>query len=142
MSPTVFILIEGDANLNSQFFMTRLEEVLARAWAALEAFDASCPLGVPGRRAFENLLVQDIMNTVACEGLQRCARSERLEQWVERVGAMGFALVPFPDTVWEPFCRLSSVSDKLEIVRQGDIARLCWAGTPVVFASVWAPELP
>lgn len=140
LSPTVFLVIEGDANLNSPFFMRRLEEVLTRAWAALEAFDACCPLRVPGRRAFEQLLVQDVMNNVACEGLQRCARSERLEQWLERLGAIGFVPVPLPDAVWEPFSRLSFQSDKLKVVREGEIARLCWFGTPVVFASAWACE--
>jgi len=54
---------------------------------------------------------------------------------------MGFVPVPLPEAVWEPFSRLSSMLDKLRLVRQGDIARMCWAGTPVVFASAWAPRI-
>jgi len=42
-----------------------------------------------------------ITDCVACEGLNRFMRSERLEQWLERLREVGFRQLALPTQAWE-----------------------------------------
>lgn len=80
-----------------------------------------------------------ITDCVACEGLNRFMRSERLEQWVERLRQVGFRQAALPGEAWEAYKAMSSVDWSRQVGRQGPVARLQWWGIPNLFASAWVP---
>jgi hypothetical protein len=136
----VLLLVEGDLDLSSPFFLCRFRELLTRGWTILEAADSLCPGDSTAKAGFEHLLAQDLMNSICCEGLDRGVRPERLEQWADRMQSLGFAAVPFGADVWESFGALSGLDSRMKVAKSGPFARLCWRDVPLVFAGAWAPD--
>lgn len=139
LSPKVFVLIEADADFNSQFFLARFKEFLVRGVTVYEAFNSRIPERDPERVAMEFLFSQDVANCIACEGLDRFLRMERAEQWSDRLSTLGFKGAKFPQQVWDSLGVLSAIDSRINVAREGEVARLQWLGVPHVFGSAWVP---
>lgn len=139
LSPQVFVLLEGDADFNTQFFLPRFKELLLRGVTVFEAIDSRIPEGDPHRGATEFLFSQDVTNCIACEGLDRFLRMERAEQWGDRLSSVGFKAAKFPQQVWDSLSVFSGIDPRVNVSRDGEIARLQWLGVSHVFGSAWVP---
>ncbi|CAI7844108.1 unnamed protein product [Closterium sp. NIES-54] len=87
-----FALVDIDANFNGPFFLSRFREAAMYFTNILACVDASgLPRSSPRRALFESsYLARDIVNVIACEGLDRMVRPERVEQWQARLERLGF----------------------------------------------------
>lgn len=139
LSPKAFVLVEADANLNSPFFLQRMEEIVQRGARLYESWDSMLGPTGQAREVMEFLFQTDMTNTVACEGLHRFLRLERMEQWENRLITTGFSPLSFPDEAWQALGHLQSMDRRLSVVRAGYSARLLCEGTPHLFASAWKP---
>ena len=136
--PTCLLVAETDSDLNSPFFLSRFKE----AFLTLSAtFDCSCATLSPSsltRIVFEGVLAAQLVNCVACEGSQRAFRTERCDQWADRLARMGFVEAPLSGDTVEALRELTLRSDRRYrlAVRHG-FARLSWDGTPLMFLAKW-----
>ncbi|GJP39711.1 hypothetical protein CLOM_g24053, partial [Closterium sp. NIES-68] len=92
LRPAAFALIDVDANFNSPFFLSRFREAAMYYTNLLLCVDAAGMSRTSPRRVlFESCyLARDIVNVIACEGLDRMVRPERMEQWQARLERLGF----------------------------------------------------
>lgn len=93
LRPTLLIINEQYADLNSPFFLVRLKDALDFYGAMFESIDVALPRENRSRLIFERLVGQDIINVVACEGMQRIVRAETPARWRTRLEGHFF---PFP----------------------------------------------
>eukprot|EP00897_Mesotaenium_endlicherianum_P002839 jgi/Mesen1/2583/ME000164S01711 len=143
LEPRALVLGEKHVDQNGPFFLRRFSESLNFYSAVFDSIDAGMPAASAARHLFEkNVLGRDILNVVACEGLQRVARSEPLERWQERMRSAGFVAVPV-----KPGARAQLASTLEQYPHEGWSIQeedkgaliLCWKGRPIVATSIWRP---
>ena len=119
----------GDFNddLNSPFFLTRFKAALNHYAAFLATLEkAAGQKHATERHMFEEkILGRDIINVVACEGLDRLVRIETWEKWQLRMRHVGFretTITPECWTYclnlasgWPSFCKVEVQSNSLRI---------------------------
>ncbi|XP_058185554.1 scarecrow-like protein 9 [Rhododendron vialii] len=67
---------------NSQFFISRFHEALFHYSALFDMFEANVPCENEERMLFEReILGNEILGIIACEGLERVQRPETYKQW-------------------------------------------------------------
>eukprot|EP00475_Leptophrys_vorax_P027339 TRINITY_DN38999_c0_g1_i1.p2 TRINITY_DN38999_c0_g1~~TRINITY_DN38999_c0_g1_i1.p2 ORF type:complete len:458 (-),score=2.97 TRINITY_DN38999_c0_g1_i1:823-2172(-) len=100
LRPSAFILVDMDVNFNAPFFLSRFREAVTFFTNIFACVDASgLARDLPERALFESCYFsRDMVNVVACEGLDRMIRPERVEQWEARLQRLGFFARPLPPT--------------------------------------------
>lgn len=92
------VINELDADLNNNFFLPRFREAVEWFSTIFDSLDNGLPRSSPHRHNCERLyFARDIINVVACEGLARTVRAERLEAWQRRLERLGFQRMPFSE---------------------------------------------
>lgn len=140
-------MFEVDADGNSPFFMPRFREALRKGLAFFRSMEAVLPPNSDIRVFVENLLGRDLMNCIACEGMDRYVRCDRLPRWQERMLKAGFQPQAFHATTIEAVCRAVEEFDERfrtdgggEGGRAGEgqsVVRLLCEGNPMLAASCW-----
>ncbi|CAI5470819.1 unnamed protein product [Closterium sp. Yama58-4] len=133
LRPLLLLQVDIDLDANGPFFLSRFHAAFANFAALIESFDASMPHAALPRLIAETILARDFINEVACEGMDRWLRSERLEKWVLRMKAVGLEPVPIgPDTV-AAGREITEGRDKrfrLEVHVETGALQLSWRGVP------------
>ncbi|KAL6275818.1 hypothetical protein ACE6H2_019419 [Prunus campanulata] len=95
INPDLFIHGVVNGTYNSPFFVTRFREALFHFSALFDMFETSVPCEDERRLLFEKAVYgRDILNVVACEGLERVERPETYKQWQVRNVRAGFKQLP------------------------------------------------
>ncbi|XP_022155119.1 scarecrow-like protein 30 [Momordica charantia] len=95
INPDLFIHEITNGSFNTPFFNTRFKEALFYYSSLFDMYEATVPRDNPQRHLCEKeILGRDIMNVVACEGLERVERPETYKQWQVRNTRAGFKQVP------------------------------------------------
>lgn len=95
INPDLFIHEVTNGSYNTPFFNTRFKEALFYYSALFDMYEATVPQESPQRHLCEKeILGRDIMNVIACEGLERVERPETYKQWQVRNTRAGFKQVP------------------------------------------------
>ncbi|CAI5523561.1 unnamed protein product [Closterium sp. Naga37s-1] len=132
--------IDNDVDANGPFFLSRFHASFLNFAALVESFDCSMPHAATPRFVAETILARDFLNGVACEGMNRYVRSERLGMWVHRMKAVGLEAVPIgPDTV-AAGREATEGRDKrfrLEVHAETGALQLSWRGVPLIFVAAW-----
>ncbi|PKI69213.1 hypothetical protein CRG98_010418 [Punica granatum] len=86
LSPKVVTLVEQESNTNTSPFVPRFREMLDYYLAMFESIDAgsSQESSLDSKKrisAEQNCVARDIVNMIACEGLDRVERHELLGKW-------------------------------------------------------------
>ncbi|CAI5974377.1 unnamed protein product [Closterium sp. NIES-64] len=140
LRPLLLLQVDIDLDANGPFFLSRFHAAFANFAACVESFDASMPHSTTSRFIVESILARDFINGVACEGMNRWLRSERLEKWVHRMRAVGLEPVPIgPDTV-AAGREATEGRDKrfrLEVHGESGALQLSWRGVPLIFVAAW-----
>ncbi|CAI5489470.1 unnamed protein product [Closterium sp. Naga37s-1] len=140
LRPLLLLQVDADLDANGPFFLSRFHAAFANFAALIESFDASMPHAATQRFVAESILARDFINEVACEGMNRWLRSERLEMWVHRMKAVGLEPVPLgPDTVVAGR-EATEGRDKrfrLEVHGESGALQLSWRGVPLIFVAAW-----
>ncbi|CAI5479444.1 unnamed protein product, partial [Closterium sp. Yama58-4] len=140
LRPLLLLQVDIDLDANGPFFLSRFHAAFANFAAFIESFDASMPHAATSRFAAETILARDLMNGVACEGMNRWLRSERLEKWAHRMKAVGLEPVPLgPDTVaaGKQITEGKDSRFRLDVHAETGALQLSWRGVPMIFVAAW-----
>lgn len=89
------VVTEQDSNHNGATLMERLLEALYSYAALFDCLESTVSRNSLERIRVEKMLFgEEIKNIIACEGLERKERHEKLDKWFMRFDLAGFANVP------------------------------------------------
>ncbi|XP_039162085.1 scarecrow-like protein 34 isoform X2 [Eucalyptus grandis] len=95
MKPHVFVHGIRNGSYNAPFFITRFREALFHLSTMYDMFNTTVDRANVQRLVLErDFFGREIMNIVACEGLERVERPETYKQWQVRLNRVGFQQLP------------------------------------------------
>jgi len=95
LSPKLMVVTEQESNHNGFSLMDRIMEALTFYAALFDCLESTVPRGSIERQKVEKMLLgEEIKNIIACEGVERKERHEKLEKWIPRLELSGFGRVP------------------------------------------------
>ncbi|KAF7153755.1 hypothetical protein RHSIM_Rhsim01G0150900 [Rhododendron simsii] len=95
INPDMFIHSIVNAAYNSPFFISRFREALFHYFALFDMFEANVPRENEERMLFEReILGNEILGIIVCEGLERVRRLETYKQWQIRTQWARFRQLP------------------------------------------------
>lgn len=95
ISPHLFIHGIVNGTFNAPFFITRFREALFQYSSIFDIFEATMP-----REDHERMLIEseicgkEVLNSIACEGVERIQRPETYKQWQVRTTRAGLRQLP------------------------------------------------
>lgn len=141
LEPRLVLLGEKHVDHNDPFFLRRFAHCVDFYSSVFESIDAGMPRESGGRAVFErNIVAREIVNVIACEGLQRVTRSEPVEKWVRRMRDAGFACIPpRPSLKAEVAKLLERFPRHFGVLDMHGALMLSWKGRPMMGTSIWRP---
>ncbi|CAK9260175.1 unnamed protein product [Sphagnum jensenii] len=140
LSPKVMVVVEQESNHNGPTLLERFIEALHYYCAMFDSLDSTMPQQCLERVTLEkHLFGQEIKNIVACEGVERVERHEKLEKWRKRMENAGFEALPlsYPAIVQAERLLHSYACDGYRLLENDGCLTLCWKDTPLYSASSW-----
>ncbi|KAL5548559.1 hypothetical protein UlMin_003790 [Ulmus minor] len=140
LSPKVVTLVEQELNTNTALFFPRFVETLNHYMAVFESIDVTLPREHKERINVEqHCLARDIVNVIACEGLERVERHELLGKWRSRFTMAGFRPFPLSPLVNATIkALLKNYSEKFTLAERDGALYLGWMDTPLVASCAWS----
>ncbi|KAG0595617.1 hypothetical protein M758_UG182100 [Ceratodon purpureus] len=141
--PKVVTTVEQEGNHSGPFFQQRFSEALQYYMFLFDSLTSSLEAGADSsvNSSIESyLLAPEIMNIVACDGVARVERHERLEQWRVRMLKMGFSPRPLSvasQVQAERLVNQISARAGFQVSRDQGGLLLGWQGRPLLAASSW-----
>ncbi|KAM1148772.1 hypothetical protein EV2_030246 [Malus domestica] len=143
INPDLFIHGVINGTYNSPFFVTRFKEALYHFSAMFDMFEATIPREDEQRLMFEKAVYgKDIMNVVACEGLERVERPETYKQWQVRYHRAGFKQVPLDQGLLKRvkiMLKAMDYHDDFRIDEDGEWMLQGWKGRIIFGLAFWKP---
>eukprot|EP01018_Ginkgo_biloba_P021511 Gb_29764 [translate_table: standard] len=143
MNPRVFIQGVVNGAYNAPFFITRFREALFHYSALFDALETTVPRDHPERIVIEKeLLGREILNVIACEGLERVERPETYKQWQGRTQRAGFVQLPLNQNILSKCrARVKALYHKdFGVDEDGNWMLLGWKGRIISALSTWRPS--
>ncbi|KAJ7557850.1 hypothetical protein O6H91_04G012400 [Diphasiastrum complanatum] len=140
LSPKAMVLVEQDSSHNGSTLSERFVEALYYYSAMFDSVDSTLPHNCHDRMTIEkHLFGEEIKNIVACEGLERLERHEKLIMWRKRMERARFVpLILNTSTIFQAENLLRSyASDGYRLVEDNGCLTLCWHSTPLLSSSAW-----
>ncbi|KAJ0250752.1 Scarecrow-like protein 31 [Hirschfeldia incana] len=95
LKPDVFLSSTINGSFNAPFFATRFKEALFHYSSLFDMFGSTLSKENPERMHFEGeFFGREVMNVIACEGVDRVERPETYKQWQVRMVRAGFKQKP------------------------------------------------
>ncbi|XP_078434150.1 SCARECROW-like 1 [Wolffia australiana] len=139
LRPKLVTVVEQDVNTNTAPFLQRFVEVYDYYSAIFKSLDATLPRESPDRMNVERqCLARDIVNIVACEGIDRIERYEVAGKWKARMTMAGFVSCPISSEVKGGIEKLlASYCDRYTAEEMGGALFFGWENKSLVVASAW-----
>ncbi|XP_030494481.2 GRAS family protein RAD1-like [Cannabis sativa] len=138
LSPTLFTIVEQDANHNGPFFLGRFLESLHYYSAIFDSLEASLPRNSQQRMKIErHHFAEEIRNIVAFEGPSRIERHERVDQWRRQLGRAGFQVLGLKCLSQARMMLSVYGCDGYTLSTEKGCLLLGWKGRPILLASAW-----
>ncbi|EYU35932.1 hypothetical protein ABFS82_14G221000 [Erythranthe guttata] len=142
LSPKVMVVTEQDSDHNGKNLMERLSEALYFYAALFDCLESALPRVSVERLKMEKMLLgEEIKNIIACEGVERRERHEKLEKWRRRFELCGFTNVPLSYYGMLQANRLmqscSNSGDGYRIREESGNVVICWQDRPLFSVSAW-----
>ncbi|KAL6195540.1 hypothetical protein ACLB2K_031159 [Fragaria x ananassa] len=132
INPDLFVHGIINGTYSPPLFVTRFKEALFHFGALFDMFEAVVPREEQWRQMFEREIYgRDIMNVVACEGLERVERPETYRQWNVRTLRAGFRQVPLDQHCMmkvKSMSRLTGYHKDFRIDEEGEWMLQGWKG--------------
>ncbi|GFP82316.1 scarecrow-like protein 14 [Phtheirospermum japonicum] len=94
ISPQLFVHGVVNGTYNASFFTTRFREAMFHYSSLFDMLEATLPREDQDRLLYEReVFGRDVMNVIACEGMERVERPETYKQWQVRIRRAGFRQV-------------------------------------------------
>ncbi|XP_015080715.1 scarecrow-like protein 21 [Solanum pennellii] len=138
-SPKVVTLVEQESNTNTAPFFPRFQEALDYYSAMFESIDVTLERDRKERINVEqHCLARDIVNVIACEGMERVERHELLGKWKLRFTMAGFHQYPLSSYVNSVIKSLMRCySEHYTLVEKDGAMLLGWKKRNLISASAW-----
>ncbi|OEL26236.1 Scarecrow-like protein 3 [Dichanthelium oligosanthes] len=140
LSPKVMVVTEQEASHNAPALTERFVEALNYYAALFDCLEVVASRGSVERARVERwLLGEEIKNIVACDGVERRERHERLERWARRVEGAGFGRVPLSYYALLQARRAAQGlgCDGFKVREEKGSFFLCWQDRPIFSVSAW-----
>jgi hypothetical protein len=140
LSPKVMVVAEQDSNHNGSTLMERLSESLYFYAALFDCLESTLPRTSIERLKVEKMLFgEEIKNIIACEGVERKERHEKLEKWNQRLELSGFGNFPLSYYGMLQAKRLlqSYKCEGYKIKDENGCIVMCWQDRPLYSVSAW-----
>nr|GMC81676.1 scarecrow-like transcription factor PAT1 [Ipomoea batatas] len=139
LNPKVVTLVEQESNTNTSAFFPRFLETLDYYTAMFESIDVTLPRDHKERINVEqHCLARDVVNIIACEGIERVERHELLGKWKSRFRMAGFTPYPLSSVVNATIKKLlESYSDKYRLEERNGALYLGWMNRDLVASCAW-----
>ncbi|KAE8125423.1 hypothetical protein FH972_020231 [Carpinus fangiana] len=139
LSPKVVTLVEQESNTNTAPFFNRFLETLDYYLAIFESIDVTLPREHKERINVEqHCLARDIVNIIACEGLERVERHELLGKWKSRFMMAGFTPYPLSSLVNATIkTLLENYCEKYTLEERDGALYLGWLNRVLVASCAW-----
>ncbi|KAL1177881.1 hypothetical protein V6Z11_A03G060700 [Gossypium hirsutum] len=142
INPEFFIHGISNGTYNAPFFVTRFREALFHFSAMFDIFEANVPRDDPQRMMFEREVIgRDIMNVVACEGIERVERPETYKQWQARTLRAGFKQIPLDQDLVKKVTNMVQSNYHRDFIIDVDGRWMLqgWKGRVIFALSCWKP---
>ncbi|XP_008787590.1 scarecrow-like protein 3 [Phoenix dactylifera] len=93
LPPKVMVITEQESNHNSPMMNERFTKAQYFYATLFDCLESTLPRHSVERMRVEKLFGEEIKNIIACEGLERTERHEKLERWAQRLELAGFSRV-------------------------------------------------
>ncbi|XP_034213808.1 scarecrow-like transcription factor PAT1 isoform X2 [Prunus dulcis] len=139
LSPKVVTLVEQESNTNTAPFLPRFAETLSYFRAVFDSIDVALPREHKERINVEqHCLAREIVNIIACEGMERVERYELLSKWKSRFIMAGFSPYPLSSLVNGTIkTLLQSYSEKYTLEERDGALYLGWMNRVLVASCAW-----
>jgi hypothetical protein len=141
----VKVFVEGvvSAGYNAPFFMSRFRECVKHFSTMFDSVEGSLPPDDPDRVLLEQeCFGKEILNIVACEGLERVERAEPYRQWQSRTQRAGFTQRPLNPTIMSKMkAMMGSYPKEFGIGEDGGWILTGWKNHIIYGLSSWEPNL-
>nr|XP_011461311.1 PREDICTED: scarecrow-like protein 33 isoform X1 [Fragaria vesca subsp. vesca]XP_011461312.1 PREDICTED: scarecrow-like protein 33 isoform X1 [Fragaria vesca subsp. vesca] len=144
INPEIFIHGVVNGAYNSPFFLTRFKQALSHFEAIFDVFEATIPCEDQQRMFFERAgYGRDIMNVVACEGLEIVERPETYQKWQVRNVRAGLKQLPLDQELLKKVKTMSKSMDYHSDFRIDEDEQWMlqgWKGRVLMALSLWKRE--
>uniref|UniRef100_A0A2C9UQQ0 Uncharacterized protein n=2 Tax=Manihot esculenta TaxID=3983 RepID=A0A2C9UQQ0_MANES len=139
LSPKVVTLVEQESNTNTAPFFPRFLETLNYYTAMFESIDVTLPRDHKERINVEqHCLARDVVNIIACEGIERVERHELLGKWRSRFKMAGFTPYPLSSLVNATIkTLLENYCDRYRLEERDGALYLGWMNRDLVASCAW-----
>jgi hypothetical protein len=139
LSPKVATLVEQESNTNTAAFFPRFLETMDYYTAMFESIDVTLPREHKERINVEqHCLARDLVNIIACEGVERVERHELLGKWRSRFAMAGFTPYPLSSLVNGTIKKLlENYSDRYRLQERDGALYLGWMNRDLVASCAW-----
>ncbi|CAJ1941478.1 unnamed protein product [Sphenostylis stenocarpa] len=140
LSPKVVTLVEQESNTNTSPFFYRFLETLDYYTAMFESIDVACPRDDKKRiSAEQHCVARDIVNMIACEGVERVERHELLGKWRSRLSMAGFKQCQLSSSVMVATQNLlKDFSQNYRLEHRDGALYLGWMNRHMATSSAWS----
>ncbi|KAF8116312.1 hypothetical protein N665_0020s0161 [Sinapis alba] len=144
MRPDVFLSSTVNGSFNAPFFTTRFKEALFHYSSLFDMFGSTLSKENPERIHFEGEFYgREVMNVIACEGVDRVERPETYKQWQVRMMRAGFKQKPVEAELVESFrVKMKKWGYHKDFVLDEDTNWFLqgWKGRILFSSSCWVPS--
>ncbi|CAA0839497.1 Scarecrow-like protein 14 [Striga hermonthica] len=144
MKPAIFVNAVTSGSYSAPFFVTRFREALFHYSALFDMFDATLPRDHPQRMVFEQgFYGPEVINTIACEGMERVERPETYKQWQFRLIRAGFKPFPLNPEIMEKLKHKKAMARYHKDFLFGEDGHWMiqgWKGRILYASSCWVPS--
>ncbi|CAA2984633.1 scarecrow-like transcription factor PAT1 [Olea europaea subsp. europaea] len=139
LNPKVVTLVEQESNTNTAAFFPRFLEALDYYTAMFESIDATLPRDCKERISIEqHCLARDVVNIIACEGMERGERHELLGKWKSRFKMAGFSPYPLSSLVNATIrMLLQNYCNKYRLEERDGALYLGWLNRDLIASCAW-----
>ncbi|KAK9154746.1 hypothetical protein Sjap_002226 [Stephania japonica] len=140
LSPKIVVVAEQESNHNGSTLMERLLEALYFYAALFDCLESTVSRTSIDRMKVEKMLFgEEIKNIIACEGIERKERHEKLEKWIQRLDFSGFGRVPlsYYGLLQARRLLLSYGCDGYRIKEENGCVVICWQDRALFSISAW-----
>lgn len=139
-SPKLMVVTEQESTHNGTSLMERVMESLNFYAALFDCLESTTSRASAERQKLEKMLFgEEIKNIIACEGIERKARHEKLEKWVKRIELAGFCNVPlsYSSLLLAKRFLHSNSYHWYNIKGENGCFVMCWQDRPLYSISAW-----
>ena len=133
------VITEQEANHNGFTLMERVVNSFKFYAALFDCLDSTVSGALIDRQKIEKMLFgEEIKNIIACEGVERKERHEKLEKWILRIELAGFGRVHFSFLgMIKAKELLQSYDHHYNVKEENGCLAICWRDNPLFSLSAW-----